>query len=64
MACRTFSCGMQINEACEFLVAALGVQFLNQGLSLGPLHWEHGVLASGLSGKSLAWVLIQVILLP
>ena len=26
---------------CEFLVVACGIQFLDQGSNLGPLHWEH-----------------------
>ena len=35
------------------LVLACGIQFPDQGLNPGPVHWEHGVLAAGLSGKSL-----------
>ena len=30
----------------------VGFKFLNQGSSQSPLHWEHGVLTSGPSGKS------------
>ena len=32
---------------CQVLVAACGILFPDQGLNLGPLHWEHGVLATG-----------------
>ena len=39
--------------ACKLLVAACGIQFPNQGLNLGPLHWECGVLAPGPPGKPL-----------
>ena len=39
--------------ACKPLVAACGIQFCYQGLNLGPLHWKHGVLSPGQSGKSL-----------
>ena len=35
-----------------FLVAACGIQFPDQGQNLGPLHWEHKVLATGPLGKS------------
>ena len=35
------------------LVAACGIQFTNQGLNPGPLHWECRVLATGPPGKSL-----------
>ena len=35
----------------ELLVAACGIWFPDQGSNPGPLHWEHGVLASGQSGK-------------
>ena len=39
--------------ACRvFLVVACGIQFLDQGLNCSPLHWEHGVLATGPPGKS------------
>ena len=36
----------------EFLVAACGILFPGQGLNLGPLHWECGVLATAPPGKS------------
>ena len=39
--------------ACKLLVAACGIQFPDQGLNLGQLHWECGVLATGLPGQSL-----------
>ena len=34
------------------LVGACGNEFPGQGLNSGLLHWEHGVLATGQSGKS------------
>ena len=40
-------CSMQ-----DLLVAACGIQFSDQGLNPGALHWEHRVLATGLPGKS------------
>ena len=33
-------------------VEACRTRFPDQGLNLGPLHWEHGILASGPPGKS------------
>ena len=44
------------------LVAACGIWFPDQGLDLGPLHWEHGVLATGSPGKSLPWPLLETTL--
>lgn len=38
--------------ACELLVAICGIWFSNQRLNLGPLHREHGILASRPPGKS------------
>ena len=38
--------------ALELLGAPCGIQFPDQGSNLAPLHWEHGVLASGPPGKS------------
>ena len=35
-------------------VAASGSMFPDQGWNLGPLHWKHGVLATGPLGKSFA----------
>ena len=35
------------------LVAACGIEFPDLALNPGPLHWEHGVLATGPPGKSL-----------
>ena len=29
--------------ACELLTVACGIWFPDQGLNLGPLHWERGV---------------------
>ena len=39
--------------ACDLLVVAYGILLPDQGLYLGPLHWEYGVLATGPTGKSL-----------
>ena len=33
---------------CGVLDAACGIYFPDQGLNPGPLHWEPGVLATGL----------------
>ena len=38
---------------CELLVVAYGIQFPEQRLNPGPLHWENRVLASRSPGKSL-----------
>ena len=46
------SCGMQ-----DLLVAACGIWFPDQGSNLGPLHWEHGILATAPPGKSQLWFL-------
>ena len=37
----------------QVLVAACGVYFPDKGSNSGPLYWEHWVLATGPSGKSL-----------
>lgn len=42
-----------LGMACELLVAASGIQSPDQRLSLGPLHWESGFLATRRPGKSL-----------
>ena len=36
--------------ACELLAVACGIQFPDQGLNPGPLHWEVRVLATGPPG--------------
>ena len=38
--------------AFEHLVATCRIYVPDQGLNLSPLHWEHGVLATGPRGKS------------
>ena len=50
------SCGMQglLGSACEFLVATCGIYFPHNELNSSPLIWEHRVLATGPSGKSLS----------
>ena len=44
---------MQDLLVAEFkpLVVACGLKSPDQGLNLGPLHWEHGVLATGLPSQ-------------
>ena len=37
--------------ACKLLFVAYGIQFPDQGLFPGPLHWKCGVLATGPPGK-------------
>ena len=37
---------------CGILVGACGIQFPDQGSNWGPMHWEHGVVATGLPQKS------------
>ena len=41
----------------NLLVAPCGIKFPEQGPNLGPLHWEHEVLAAGPPGKSLSLLL-------
>ena len=38
--------------ACKLLIVAWGIQFPDQGSTLGPLYRERGVLATGPPGKS------------
>ena len=37
--------------AASVLVVAYGIWFPDQGWNPGPLHWGHGVLATGQPGK-------------
>ena len=37
----------------QVLAAACGIQFPDQGMNVGPLHWEHAVLATGAPRKCL-----------
>ena len=46
--------------AYELLAEACGIQFPDQALNLGPLHREHGVLATELPGKSLSYVINSI----
>ena len=46
--------------AYELLAEACGIQFPDQGLNLGPLHWKHGLLATELPGKSLSYVINSI----
>ena len=43
-----------LNVAHSALLVACGIQFPGLGSHPGPLHWEHGVLATG-PGKSPCW---------
>ena len=52
--------GPSLWYASELLVEACGIYFPVQEWNPGPLHWEHGVLATRPPGKSqvpgsLAW---------
>ena len=49
-------------QFADSLVAACGIWFPDQGLNLGPLRWEHGVLDTGSPGKSLPWPLLETTL--
>ena len=44
----------------DFLVAACGILFPDQGWNPGRLYWEHRVSATGPPGKSLPLVLTQI----
>ena len=37
-------------------------QFPNQGLNLGPLHWQHEVLTTRPPGKSLHYLILRVMI--
>ena len=43
--------------ACLIFVGICGIQFLDQELNLGPLHWECRDLATGSPGKFLPFIL-------
>ena len=49
LSCSTQDLQFSLQHAGSFLVGHVGS---NQGWDLGPLHWEHGVLATGPPGKS------------
>ena len=36
---------------CKLLAVACEIQFSDQELNQGPLHWERNILATGLPGK-------------
>ena len=46
--------GSFLVAACKLLVTACGIYFPDRGSNPGPLHWEHGVSATGPPGKSLS----------
>ena len=52
---------------CKLLLATCGTYFPDQGLNLGPLLWECGVLATGPPGKSfkylLMWLRVWIIII-
>ena len=41
----------QLLQHAGSLVATCSIQFPDQGLNLGPLRWERGVLAAGPQGS-------------
>ena len=45
--------------ACGLLAVACEIQFPDQGQNPCVLHWEHGVLATGPSGKSQDVILLK-----
>ena len=45
------------SSSSRSLVAACRIQFSDQGSNLGSLHWNQGVLNTGLPGKSLKFLL-------
>ena len=50
--CWVFSCGMwALLLEAFWVVVAYRIQFLDQGLKPGPLHWECGVLATAPQGR-------------
>ena len=49
-----FGCSRSQLQNVGSLVEARGIQFPDQGLNLGPLHWEHRILATEPPGKSLS----------
>ena len=53
LAVLDLSCSMRDLFSCSMgtLSSACGIQFPDYGLNPGPLHWEHGVLATGPPGK-------------
>ena len=53
--------GGSLGVSCELLAAACGSSFLTRGLTL---HWERGVLATGLPAKSQEVYLQQTFLMP
>ena len=61
------SCGTQAPQLWHVnsqLWHACGIQFPDQGLNLGSLHWECGVLTTAPPGKSLKRFIIRNLLMP
>ena len=48
----TGSAQWEVGAGAAWVETKRGIQFLDQGLNKGPLHWKHGVLATGPPGKS------------
>ena len=53
-------CDLQLPHANSQLQHACRIQFPDQGLNPGPLHWEHGVLPTGPPGKSLFYYSLRL----
>ena len=54
LSCGTWDLRFSLRHAGS-LVASCRIQFPNQGLNPGPLHWDHEILATGPLGKSLSY---------
>ena len=52
--------GLSCKHTGSLVVAWGESQFPGQGLNLGPLHWERGVLATGPPGKSCSLLLLNI----
>ena len=46
---------------CWVLVAARGIMFPTRGWNPGPLHGEHGILASGPPGTSRGFSIVTIL---
>ena len=53
------ACGMQMLSCSLQTVSTFGIQLLDQGLNLGPLHREGRLLTTGPPGKSLGTSFFQ-----
>ena len=57
-----FGLSGSLAAACKLLVMSYGILFPDQGSNPGPLHWDHGILATQPPGKSLGVILLGVII--